>query len=161
MPLVISWPGHLPEGIRDEKHLVSGLDIAPTLCEFAGIEAPPKCRGRSLVPLARQQPTDWRDFLVCEVSTTGRMVRTASHKLITYKGDPTEQLFDMRTDRGEMHNLAPDGQQAATMADMKKMLADWEGHLEPISLAGRNPALSGKGKRGGKGKPPDGKRKTA
>jgi arylsulfatase A-like enzyme len=143
VPLVISWPGHLPEDVRDGKHLVSGLDITPTLCEIAGIEAPPKYRGRSLMKLARQEPVDWRDFLVCEASITGRMVRTADYKLITYKGDPTGQLFDMRTDRGEMHNLAPDGQHADTMAAMQKMLADWESQLEPISLEGRNPKAKG------------------
>jgi choline-sulfatase len=136
VPFVVSWPGELEAGKQDRAHLVSGLDVAPTLCDLAGIEAPPDCRGRSLAPLLRRKPVEWRDYLVSEAATTGRMVRTAGHKFIKYQGDGTEQLLDMRADRGEMHNLAAEGSSAGVAADHRKLLKEWEAHLSP-SPAGR------------------------
>jgi arylsulfatase A-like enzyme len=136
VPFVASWPGEFAASVMDRKHLVSGLDVAPTLCELAGIDAPPDCRGRSLVPLLKNRPVQWRDFLVTEAATNGRMVRTADHKLIKYQGDATEQLFDMRSDRGEMHNLA--GSSASVASDLRKLLSDWESRLQP-GPAGRLP----------------------
>jgi choline-sulfatase len=115
---------------------VSGLDVAPTLCDLAGIDAPPKCRGRSLTPLLRGHSAQWRDYLVSEVATTGRMVRTAGHKLMKYHGDATEQLFDVRADRGEMRNLAGTAAGELVTEELRKLLAGWEGRLEP-SAAGR------------------------
>jgi arylsulfatase A-like enzyme len=134
VPFIVSWKGHFPEGMIDDKHLVSGVDLAPTLCDLAGIEPPPKCRGRSLKPLLEGKEVSWREFLVCEVDVTGRMVRTPEWKLITYKGDQTDQLFDMRNDKGEMHNLAPEGRYADVIADLKKLLSEWEAQLEPAPL---------------------------
>ncbi|MCX8038831.1 MAG: sulfatase-like hydrolase/transferase [Candidatus Sumerlaeia bacterium] len=131
VPLILSWPGQVLENVQDTRHLVSGLDVAPTLCDFAGIELPPLCRGRSLRPLAEGKTAEWREYLVSEVAVTGRMVRTPEWKFITYRGDSTDQLFDMRRDPGELHNLAPDGRHADVIADLRKRLADWESHLQP------------------------------
>ena len=141
VPFIVSWRGHTPTGADDREHLVSGLDIAPTLCDYAGIEPMPLQRGRSVRPLVERRDVEWRDFLVSEAFTTGRMIRTPTHKLIKYHGDATEQLFDMRADRGEMHNLIGDRSSASTAASMRRMLAEWEAHLLPSS-AGRtaNPA---------------------
>jgi len=134
VPFIVSWKGHFAEGIIDEKHLVSGLDLAPTLCDLAGIDPPPKFRGMSLRPLLEGKDVQWREFLVSEVDVTGRMVRTPEWKLITYYGDKTDQLFDMRNDKGEMRNLAMEGKYADVVNDLKKLLSDWERALEPAKL---------------------------
>jgi arylsulfatase A-like enzyme len=135
VPLIISWPGELAEGKQDYQHVVSGLDLAPTLCDFAGLDPPPKCRGRSLRPLLQERDVQWREAVVCEVDIIGRMVRTPEYKLITYRGDQTDQLFDLRTDPGEMHNLAFEAHGADVVKDLKKLLAEWESQLEPAPLA--------------------------
>lgn len=139
VPFVVSWPGQVAEGVQDTEHVASGLDVAPTLCDYAGIEAPPKQRGRSLRPLLEHRTADWREFVVSEVATTGRMVRTPEYKLISYKGDETDQLFDMRADPGETKNLFGDAKFADVHADLKSRLQDWESRLEPLSLEGREP----------------------
>jgi arylsulfatase A-like enzyme len=141
VPFVVSWPGRIAEGVQDTTHLVSGLDFAPTLCDYAGIEAPPKARGRSLRPLLEQKPTEWREFVVSESFIRGRMVRTPEYKLITYKDDPTEQLFDMKADPWEIHNLIDDPKHAGVVTDLKKRLSEWESKLEPCPLEGRAPKL--------------------
>ena len=130
VPLVISWPGELPEGKVDREHLVSGLDIVPTVCELVGVNPPPKMRGRSLVPLLQGRNVAWREFVIAEVERTGRMVRTPGFKYITYYGDETEQLFDMERDPGETKNVAGEARYAAALAEHRKLLREWESKLE-------------------------------
>jgi arylsulfatase A-like enzyme len=50
VPLVVSWPGHLPGGVRIDQP-VSLLDLLPTVLELAGLPAASVQQGRSLVPL--------------------------------------------------------------------------------------------------------------
>ncbi|MHC4158814.1 MAG: sulfatase family protein [Planctomycetota bacterium] len=131
VPLIISCPGRLPENHRDATHLVSGVDILPTVCDFAGIKPPPHQRGYSLRPLLEGKATEWREFVVAESFVNGRMLRTQDFKYITYKDDPIEQLFDMKNDPWEIKNLATDGRHASILEDHCKLLASWQAKLKP------------------------------
>jgi arylsulfatase A-like enzyme len=102
----------------DCKHLVSnGLDILPTLCDYAGVEVPDTLLGRSLRSISEGRPvSEWRPFVVSE-NHTGRMVRSARFKYCVYtQGAIRESLVDMQKDPGEMKNLAtlPDYEDALT-----------------------------------------------
>ncbi|MFP4250731.1 MAG: sulfatase [Armatimonadota bacterium] len=131
VPLIAALPGEIAGGRADGAHLASGLDIMPTICDYAGIDAPPKMRGRSLRPVLEQRNTTWREFAVSEVNNnTGRAVRTDRFKYITYADDPVEQLFDMVEDPGELNNLADDASHADVVADHRAMLRDWERRLD-------------------------------
>jgi len=131
VPLLFSWPGHIPANTTDTTHLASGLDIMPTLCDYAGIKPPKNMRGRSLRSIFEDISIPTDHFIVTEVSTnTGRMVRTPSFKYIAYKDDSVEQLFDMRTDPGETKNLAESSRYALVLAEYRKMLRDWESRLD-------------------------------
>ena len=48
VPMIVAWPGQVAENHVDRTHLVSGFDLTPTLCDYAGTAAPPEMRGRSL-----------------------------------------------------------------------------------------------------------------
>ena len=129
--LIFSWPGHISENITDTTHPVSGLDIMPTLCDYAGIKPPENTRGRSLRPLLEGRPVTTDNFIVTEVSSnTGRMVRSPLFKYITYKDDSVEQLFDMKKDPGETKNLSTSSRYASIMAEHRKRLKDWESRLD-------------------------------
>lgn len=52
VPLVVSWPGHLPQGVRIDEP-VSMVDLLPTLLELAALPPAPVQQGRSLVPLLK------------------------------------------------------------------------------------------------------------
>ena len=131
VPLLFSWPGHISENRMDTSHLTSGLDIMPTLCDYAGIEEPANMRGVSLRAALEANAGLSRDFIVSEVtSNTGRMVRTERYKYIAYKGDPVDQLFDMKDDPGETKNLATSSAYASALAEHKKLLKDWERRLD-------------------------------
>jgi len=133
VPLLFSWPGHISENITDTTHPVSGLDIMPTLCDYAGIKPPKNIRGSSLRPILEGRSVPADNFIVTEVSSnTGRMVRTPSFKYITYKDDSVEQLFDMKTDPGETKNLLASSRYALVLAEHRKILKDWESRLDVL-----------------------------
>jgi choline-sulfatase len=131
VPLIISCPGQMLENHQDKRHLVSGVDIFPTICDFAGIALPPDQRGYSLRPLIEGKRTEWREFVAAESFVNGRMIRTQDFKYIMYKGDPIEQLFDMKNDPWEIKNLATETSYASILEDHRKLLAGWEAKLKP------------------------------
>lgn len=137
VPFILSGKKFMPAGTVDRTHLVStGLDLIPTLCDYAGVPVPEGLRGRSVRPLAEGRTTEpWRDFLVTETefstenTTTGirgRMLRTQRYKYIVYsEGALREQLFDMETDPGEMKNLALDVIKKPVLEDCRAKLTQW------------------------------------
>ena len=132
VPLIVSCPGRLPEGRRDETHLVSGVDIMSTMCDFAGVKPPRGLCGRSLRPIMADRPTEWREFVVAEMQLTGRMLRTRDYKYVAYQGDPVEQLFDMKHDPWETTNLYEDARYADTLKSHRRLLKEWEAKIKPV-----------------------------
>lgn len=61
-PIFFSLPGTVPEGQRFE-HLVSTLDLYPTILEYAGAKVPKSAAGRSLRPIIEGRPAEVRDVL--------------------------------------------------------------------------------------------------
>ncbi len=88
-------------------------------------------------PLLEGKTTVWRDMVASEVAHSGRMIRTDQYKYITYKGDPVEQLFDMKNDPWETKNLADESKFASALDDHRKLLTDWGKPAGP----GRAPEL--------------------
>ena len=132
VPMVVSWPGRIAEGVIDRAHLVSGVDVMSTFCDYAETTAPPDCVGRSLRPLLEQNPTEWREFVVSEHHVIGRMLRTAQYKYVRYEGDPVEQLFDIQADPWETKNLYQSPALVGVVSDHRKMLDDWQATLKPV-----------------------------
>lgn len=133
VPMIVSWPKEAATGRIDRSHLVSGFDVLPTLCDYAGIAPPPDQRGRSMRPvLGDNNPRSWRDYVVSHSYVAGRMVRTARYKYIAYQGSKTDQLFDMLSDPLETRNLSGDSAVASVVADHRQMLNDWESQLKPM-----------------------------
>ena len=64
VPLIIKHPGHIKEGDRDALHMVSAVDLSPTLLDMVGIEVPKHMAGRSFKPLIHGKPQNGRDYVV-------------------------------------------------------------------------------------------------
>ncbi|MHC4443754.1 MAG: sulfatase family protein [Planctomycetota bacterium] len=61
-PLIVRWPGVVGKGRIDDKHVVSSIDIVPTILEAAGLPALKAVEGRSLVGILKgKSPSDWRE----------------------------------------------------------------------------------------------------
>ena len=104
MPLIVSWKGVTHAGQVDRDHLVSnGLDLLPTICDYAGVVPPDDLEGVSLRTLVEGAPPgDWRERLHVE-SAFGHMVAAGRYKYVLYdEGRDREQLVDLDSDPGEM-----------------------------------------------------------
>jgi arylsulfatase A-like enzyme len=127
VPLILQYKGAIPAGRIDDRHLVStGLDILPTFCDYAGVEKPAHCLGASLRALAEGKRVEtWRSHIASE-NNHGRMIRSERHKYCAYEGGEVEEsLVDLKTDPGEMRNLAGDPEFANVLAEHRTLLADW------------------------------------
>jgi len=100
IPFLAMWKGQIPVGQIDEKSLISnGLDLLPTLCDYAGIKGQADPRGMSLRPLFEGKKIPFRETLGVE-SEIGRMVISEDgFKYIKYDYvSEEERLMDMNED---------------------------------------------------------------
>lgn len=133
IPFIFSWHDQIPSGTKDVTHLVSQIDILPTLCDYAGFKAPVEFTGRSLKSIIENPDATWRDYLTVELADyepdrqrKGRMLRTAEFKYNVYSlGLRNEQFYNLKTDPGEMNNLINDSAYQGEILKHKKMLQDW------------------------------------
>ena len=125
VPMIVTQKGRTKAGGVDKAHLVSsGIDLIPTMCDYAGIDPPKDLPGRSVRALAegRKPEADWRDELVVE-NQNHYMLHTGRHKYALFdRGANREMLVDLKTDPGEMKNLAADAAHGKTLADHRRRL---------------------------------------
>ena len=134
VPMIVSAPGRVAAGRKDTTHFVSGVDVMPTMCDYASIAPPENCRGLSLRPLLEgKKPPAWRDYVVADYMAAGRLVRSPKYKYVWYRDDPVEMLFDMQADPWETKNLYQDPKLADVLAQHRKMLAEFEATLTPVA----------------------------
>jgi arylsulfatase A-like enzyme len=128
VPLIVSPPGMRWPGRVDSDHLVStGLDLIPTLCDFAGIPIPSQLPGQSIVPLVTQAESsgDWRESLVAE-NEGSRVLWSGQYKYAVYDhGQPREMLIDLEKDPGEMRNLAVETEYESELGRHRSLLQQW------------------------------------
>jgi len=128
VPLIVCLPGETARPAVDKSHLVSGLDILPTLCDYAGIPAYPSFEGRSLRSLMEGNASVWRQHLIVELGEQSdtRMVRSDRYKYVVYATGPDpEMLFDLQADPGEARNLARESSLQPVLASHRRMLKEW------------------------------------
>lgn len=127
VPFIVSLKGVTKPGLVDNQHLVStGLDLIPTLCEFAGITPPSGLLGRSVRCLAEgREPPSWRPYLAAETHY-GRMICSGRFKYCVYdSGKLREQLVDLQADPGEMTNRAADPALATELDRHRQFMREW------------------------------------
>lgn len=72
-PWIMRWPGVIAPDSRDSRHMISGIDLMPTLLEAAGVAAPTAMDGRSFLPLLRGETQEGRDLVFTQFhQTAGR-----------------------------------------------------------------------------------------
>jgi arylsulfatase A-like enzyme len=126
VPFLMRYPGKIVNRV-DTNLISSGLDLLPTLCDYAGLEVPEGLLGKSLRPLAESEKKvdHWRDFVVTE-NHTGRMLRSVDFKYCVYReGDFRESLVNMRDDPGELKNLATAPEYANALNEHRRYLDQW------------------------------------
>lgn len=82
-PWIIRWPGVTKGGAVDDRHMISGVDLLPTLLDIAGIKHPSGLDGRSFEPLLRGERQDGRDMVVTEYNENAGGFRNPMRAIIT------------------------------------------------------------------------------
>ncbi len=139
IPLMIRYPPRIPAGSRPQR-MALNLDLAPTLLDLARVSPPARYQGTTLLQLVADPKARWRtDWLYEYYEYPGyeevrpcRGVRTERYKYIHYFTAPEEfELYDLKSDPDEMHNLygeaahqALGAQLAARLAELRRELDD-------------------------------------
>lgn len=146
VPLIIRDP-RLPASTHGRRsQMALNIDFAPTMLALAGVPIPASMQGRDLQPILRNAKApgraDWYYEHDVQLDTEGNEsgkplprcegVRTEHWKYIRYKGtDPVqEELFDLRDDPSEEHNLAGDTGSADTLAKLRVRCAEYRDSLK-------------------------------
>jgi arylsulfatase A-like enzyme len=137
VPLIVAGPG-IPHG--ESESLTYLYDITPTVLNLAGASLLPRMDGADLSPVWRGDRTANRETLFTAFFDTQRAVRDGRYKLIRYPRIHHTQLFDLRSDPYELHNLAEDVAYQERVDDMMQLLRKWQremGDPQPLTAAHR------------------------
>lgn len=122
-------------GLGDKAHgrvvdeMVLNLDLAQTVLDYAGVPAPKEMQGRSWRPLLTGEGGAWRQSWFYEYFAENQAntrvpditaVRTTDAKLVKYPGhDEWTELFDLKDDPYETHNLWAEAKSALLRAKLE------------------------------------------
>lgn len=146
-PILLSWPGVIKPGKRDD--LVSSIDLVPTLLSAAGAQIPPNLPGLNLMPLLTEGKKLERDTLYGEgfahdVANVDKPEDSLLYRwaiegrwklLLTYDGklgryadshprtEKRPQLYDLLADPQENNNVAKDHPE--TVARLAGKIDQW------------------------------------
>jgi iduronate 2-sulfatase len=130
VPFIIHAPGVNGNG-QSSSSLVELLDIFPTLCDLAGLKPPAVLQGKSLRPVLNDPRATVHDAAFTQArrganaSNWGRSVRTARWRCTEWDGGRNGvELYDHDNDPGEFTNLANDPRHAATLKQLRALLAE-------------------------------------
>lgn len=131
-PLLIRYPKEIKPGTVIDK-LVQNLDYAPTLLDYAGIEAPEAMQGKSFRRLVSGETDEWRDavyYTYYEYPAEHMVKRhygvsTERYKLIHFYYDIDEwEMYDLEKDPQEMRNIYNDPEYKDVQIAMHKKLEE-------------------------------------
>jgi iduronate 2-sulfatase len=125
VPLMVRQPGVAGNG-KPCGRTVQLLDLYPTLADLCDLPKMDGLGGHSFASLLRDPQSAWTHpaFTVARnAKAFGQSVRTERWRYSEWDGGASGAvLFDHENDPHEMKNLAQDAKQAATVAEMKKLL---------------------------------------
>ena len=156
VPLIISRPGHLPEG-RVCKDMCSGYDFMPTLLDYLGMENPDaeKLPGRSflsyLLEADREEELqngpnagEPQTVVVFDEYGPARMIRSKEYKYIHRVPFGPDEFYDLTGDPGEDENLICREEYQELIEKMMRQMDTWFlRYANPEIDGSREPVLGG------------------
>ncbi len=122
IPFMAMWKGHIPAGQVNTKDLVSnGLDLLPTVCDYAGIKGQSDARGRSLKPLFEGKKVEWRQTLGVEGEVSRMVVNADGYKYVRYDAAGREErLMDLNKDPFEKTHFTNSAAHQDILGELQK-----------------------------------------
>jgi arylsulfatase A-like enzyme len=136
VPLIIFDPRHSSSGKKlRSAALTANIDMAPTILDLAGLEVPAEMDGVSLLPLLDNPKAAVRETAALinvwgpqAAHSYGVVTRDYKYLYWPFEGgdlEPTEELYHLAKDPGELTNLAP-----VKGKDLKKMRVVYDAAVE-------------------------------
>jgi Arylsulfatase A and related enzymes len=140
-PLIVHWPA----GIRDHGALRHDpchfIDVLPTLVNLAGgntaatsVPGAPPLPGKTLAPAFAKGNTVTRDYLYFNHSNN-RAIRVDDWKLVATGQSGPWELYDLRKDRAEQHNLV--AQQPERVSKLNQLWQDRDAEFVKVREAAK------------------------
>jgi arylsulfatase A-like enzyme len=153
-PFIVRWPGHAPSGVKNDKTVLTAVDLLPTLCAAAGATLPGDYHGdgENLLDAFRGKDTsrtrpifwEWRGTKTEPDWWPRLAVRDGEWKLaMTYDAKRLE-LHQLVNDRSESKDVSKD--HPDIVARLSKLALDWKAslpetpHADCISKEPQQPA---------------------
>ena len=146
---MIAWGGEF-FGRGRIQELVSLIDIPSTLLDIGRVPIPEHYQGRSLLPLAKGEATDWPEAVFAQISEveTGRCIRTKEYLYSVTapdfrRGDAAsdiyveDKFYVLADDPFQRRNLVADPKWAGKRAELRETLyafLDKAGEKRPTIL---------------------------
>ena len=135
VPLIVVWPRRIKAGSVNHTPVYSA-DLFPTALAIAGVKSTTEVDGMSLLPLLTDRGQFKRDALYWHyphysnqsvnaghLDQPGAAIRQGDYKLIEFYQDNRVELYDLKNDLSEQHDLVRSRPQQA--AELRQKLAAW------------------------------------
>jgi choline-sulfatase len=144
VPLIVSWPARW-KGPQRRTQACSLVDVVQTIAELGGAKTPSDWNGDSMLKWLDHSQTRWKDLAVTEyyghnVASGFAMIRTGDYKYVYHTpaddAHPAQrELYNLKTDPGEVRNLANEPEQSQRVKTMHAALvAELGEHPDKVEL---------------------------
>lgn len=133
-PIMVAWPGHIAPG--EHQALASSVDLAPTVLQACGLDAPESLTGLDLVAVANGDVPPRTDVFgeifahdVADVDDPSRsllyrwMIEGRFKLIVPTAPDAAPELYDVLADPAETRNLA--AEQPARVSGLRAQIDRW------------------------------------
>ncbi|MGI9365221.1 MAG: sulfatase-like hydrolase/transferase [Rhizobiaceae bacterium] len=145
IPLIIRDPRGRSHAAKSIDHFTESIDVAPTVLDWLGGEAPLAFNGRSLLPfVSAEPPANWRNHIFAEVDFSDpihpsaaqkflqldqfqanyAVLRDERFKYVHFNGGLPPLLYDIKNDPQELNNLAGLDEYAADVSRLSRLMLD-------------------------------------
>jgi arylsulfatase A-like enzyme len=147
LPFIVRWPGHVPDGRVDDQTVVAGTDLFPSVCAIAGVGLPKDVAfdGEDLSgawlghPATRAKTLFWEygrntngfAFPKGRDRSPNVALREGDWKLLVNADGSDTQLYDLKADPKESHNVAEKNPDVA--GRLKQKALAWRTSLPKFS----------------------------
>ncbi|MBW7457588.1 sulfatase [Paenibacillus sepulcri] len=109
LPFIVRYPGHVPAG-QTSQAIQSLVDLAPTFLSFSGLAVPLPMTGVDQREVWLGQQAKARDHAIVEFRHEPTTIHQKTYineryKITVYYNQTYGELFDLKEDPGEIHNL--------------------------------------------------------
>jgi arylsulfatase A-like enzyme len=132
-PMLIRFPKQVKTGQKNNAYALN-LDIAPSLLDWIGLPVPADMQGVSMKKLLQKRKDDaWRQEIYYHYYersfglTPHYGIKTNRYKLLHFYGPiDSWELYDLKKDKSEMHNLINDPSYTAIIEKLKNRIKYWQ-----------------------------------